>query len=177
MKQGSKSIIFCIETLAGEASYQLSGTDPRVAADRQVHHVTGKARQNIVEVSNIDKDSPVWTDVQASKTLYLTVTNLLQAEADKHKIQLLFTAVCTDQLYAPMGAHYKMNVVGLKKLSIHTNTLQVKGNHHFKFVVEGVPRLPQSSLFVKGRKASKDKSDQPFNFVRYDNLKVGYIVD
>ena len=135
-----------------------------------MHHITGKARQNIVEVSNIDKDSPVWTDIQASKSLFLTVNNLIQNKSDENKIKLLFTAVCTDQLYAPMGAHYKMNVVGLKKLVIHTNTLQVAGNHHFKFSIEGVPSQPQSSLFVKGRKVTKNNSDLAFDFIRYDSL-------
>jgi hypothetical protein len=110
----------------------------------------------------------------------IVVTLSKLGEASDPEATTRFTAICSASLNAPIGFRYLVHVEHVSKLIVSTRTSRKKGNHHFKFLFESFEKSHQALIQAEGYKYDSDStnpSHSSFQFLRFHQDRVGYVID
>lgn len=174
----ANTIFVTLEGLEGNAVWSISGRAVgSKEADETYHKIEGPLVNKKPQIVAINSESDLWPEINKDGKIYLAITNT-GPENEEVKLMLM-VAQASEFLDAPVGAHYFVHVSNLKELKMRTKITAAKGNHHYKFMLEehkhrGVPTM---SAIVSKSVSGNDVQFSPSEFIRFDQSRIGYVID
>lgn len=154
-------------------SFTVTGEDPlglkyKEASAKQI---TGMSSLRTGYIVIIGKGSPIWSDAQTSWSVFLK----LHALSNATSVEVTFFAAAEAPLLN--GEIYTAMVEGLQSFKFGSQIVHVDGNHHFKFMIDALELSNTTSMEAFGWKGASSQASNKFNFTRFDQGKLGYVLD
>lgn len=177
IKGGSEYVFLLLGSQNGAYSYTIFGQDPALFTGKEL-------RQNMVvrgevfpaepaHLIIIDKTSPVWRDLEYSRTLFIRL------DAKAETVTASVDYMISDSVELPLGTRCTAQMDNLEKLKLKTSVTRFLGNHHMKFMFEAKTHKGAISLSGYGLKGDKEPTsgNKNFDLIRFDSDKIGYVID
>ena len=154
-------------------SYTITGKDPldknyNLMTSKQI---TGSSSLKTRSMIVVGKGSPIWSSVNRSWSVYLELNALTSTT------EVSITYLVADEVPLINGLRYTLNVEGQSSLKFTSNFTSAEGNHHYKFMIDAFDLTNKTSIEASGWKGSDNHADNKFHFTRYDQGKLGYVMD
>lgn len=170
----AKLFIVIDQQLEHQFVFTITGFDPldddfnKQAGDQ----ITGTTSLQAGSVIAIGSDSPLWPSVKKSKSAFVELTAKGQASGAS------ITYFVSEEAPLMNGERYNIMTEGIGSIKINVEVNKSKDeNHHFKFMVDA-PRIKTSAaISALGWKGDIQTTDKTFNLTRFDQGKLGYVID